>query len=336
MKKFSLVLLALCLMAGAACLPTAAADTRVYKTYDEAKDGDLLWLVDFTATEVIDPQPDPTAAQNFDYTIGDGGRSVSIKAKPNAPLPSKPNYWGGPIKGLEVGRGDRVTMTFKIKAAPKGADNSTGVGGWMFDSTEAYNTQICHNYSNWNSYNADGSDIQNRSVICIGRNKKANNTEYTYHIDAAGSDDEGFMTCKMEYDAQENIYRVFYLDWWGEWIEDMDNCYPLEQLNDTPDNVCFLLYAYSLNAEVTVKDVRYYRGVGLTDAKLAGKTEPPQTTESPAPVETAPTAETTAGAAAEGTESSPMPEMTSTFALVVLLMGTAAAVLIKRNGPFTE
>ena len=329
MKKLFLFLLALTLMAGAA-LPTAAADSRVYKTYDEAQDGDLLWLVDFTAVEVIDPQPNETAAKNFDYTIGDDGRSVSIKAKPNAPLPSKPNYWGGPIKGLEVGRGDRVTMTFKIKAEPKWTDNSTGVGGWMFDSTEAYNTQICHNYSNWNSYNADGSDITNRAVICIGGSKKANNTEYTYNIDLAGADDEGFMTCKMEYDAAENIYRVFYLDWWGSWVEDEGNSYPLEQLDDTPDNVCFLLYAYSLNAEVTVKDVRYYRGVGLTDAQLAGETEP-ETTETAPPVQVeAETAEPTAAPSAP----TAAPELTGVFLAAVLLLGTAAAVIIKRDGPF--
>ncbi|MBQ3127246.1 MAG: hypothetical protein IJC15_09270, partial [Clostridia bacterium] len=164
MKKLISVLLMLAMLAGMMLLPTSAADTKVYKTYAEAAKGDLLWVVDFNAKEIFDPKPDEKAAVSFTHEISADGRSVTVKGVEGAP-DKQICFWGAPIKGLEVGKDAQVTMTFKVRANAnglKGANNATGIGGWMYNATnDAFNSNYMNLYGNWNAVNADGSELEN-------------------------------------------------------------------------------------------------------------------------------------------------------------------------------
>lgn len=336
-KRLPLLLAAV--MTASLLLPVSAADIPAPIPYAEAADGDLLWTVDFNAAEFFTPKPSETAARNYYYTIGDDGRSVTLCAKEGAAC-NQPAYWGGPIERLAVDGDAKVTMLFRIRAnGDRGGNNSTGVGGWYFDSAESYNTQVVHNYSNWNSTGANGSDVENRAILCIASTKKANNGQYLYAIDQAMTDADGFMTCRMEFNGPDATVTVSYRTADGGWVIDEGNTCMLEQLNHTPDNLGFVFYAYPADADATVRDVQYFRGINLTDAQLSGVPE----SDSAAPSDPAAPAVPEAPAHDAAADAPPldhqikqnhadtMPDLTAAGALLTLLLATAAAVLIKTD-----
>ena len=76
----------------------------------------------------------------------------------------------------------------------------------------------------------------------------------------------------------------------------------MEQLDDTPDSLCFMIYNYWLAIDQTIKDIKYFKGINLTDAQLAAEapkapettkapttTKAPETTKAPAATTKAPT-----------------------------------------------
>ena len=149
MKKFLAILLC-ALMAVSMIASVSAADNKV-KSYTSAKNGELLWTVDFNAKDVFAPTTSKNGTE-YTYTIGDNGKSVTVAG---GKTDKKDCIWGAPIKGLEVDSNSQITMTFKVKSlGTAGKNNSIGVGGWLYDGT---GYEFLNNYSNWNS--DDGSQI---------------------------------------------------------------------------------------------------------------------------------------------------------------------------------
>lgn len=277
MKKTLAFILMLTAIISMIALPGSAA---AVKPYAEAAVGDLLWQVDFNAKDVFDPQPNDKALASFEYTITGDGKGITVKGKEDG-VDKKVCFWGGEIKGLEVDSKSQVTMTFKIRAnGQKGENSSSGIGGWMYNSTDTtkYNSQYLHNYGNWNAVGKDGSELQNRASLSLGQTRKANKGGYLYVVDQAVADADGFITCKIEYNAPENVLNAYYLGAEGKWLFDEENVWTMEKLDDQPDSLCFMIYSYFLDCDHTIKDIKYYKGIGLTDAQL-NATAVPETTK---------------------------------------------------------
>ncbi len=322
MKKTLSLLLMLAMIASLLIVPSSAADNKLYKTYDAAAKGDLLWIVDFNAKEMIDAQPNDNAQKNMTYTIGDDGRSVTVKGVSGA-TDKKTNYWGGVINGLKADAKSQYTMTYKVRANGKsGTNNSTGIGGWLYDSTDAsaYNTQFMGNYGNWNSINADGSDLKNRACLSVAASKKANGGTYLNVVDEAVADADGFITCRIDFDGVGMEYKAYYLGKDGKWLEDTENFWIMEKLNDTPDDICFMLYSYYLAVDTTVKDVKYFKGIGLSAEQLAA--------EAPKPVETTAAPTTTAAPVTTAAPTTTAPATTPATADASMLVLAVAAMAL--------
>ena len=331
MKKILSVLIMLAMLASMMLVPASAADNKVYKTYAEAQKGDLLWQVDFNAKEIFDPQPDEKAAGSFTYEIGADGRSVTVKGIKGAP-DKQICFWGAPIKGLEVGKDAQVTMTFKVKAnGQNGANNATGLGGWLYNATsDGFNSSFMNIYGNWNSVNKDGSELNNRSSLSVAQSKKAMGGGYSYVMNDAVSDADGFVTIMIEFNAPEEEYTTSFLGADGKWIEDTDNFWVMESLDDTPDNLCFMIYNYWLDIDQTIKDIKFFKGIDLTDAQLAAAA--PKTPETTKPVETTKTIETTkAPTTTQAPVTTPATADSTVIVAGMLVMAAACVLVIRRK-----
>ncbi|MBQ3125537.1 MAG: hypothetical protein IJC15_00585, partial [Clostridia bacterium] len=203
MKKFLAMLLTVLMIASMMIVSSSAADSKLYKTMEEAKDGDLLWVVDFNAKEIYEPVYNELGSANITVTVGDDGRSATMLPTATAADSGK-WFWGAPIKGLNIDNNSQYTMTCKIKSfGDTGSNNSAGVFGFRYntiDTDPAFNERALGMYGNWTSKNADGTEIQNRSALFQGASRK---TTYANVIDLIEPDDEGYVTVQIEYNVKD-------------------------------------------------------------------------------------------------------------------------------------
>ncbi|MBQ8510780.1 MAG: hypothetical protein IJ493_12825 [Clostridia bacterium] len=263
MKKLVSLFLMLTMLVSAASMAVSAADAELIKDMASAKDGDLLYIVDFGSTGgAFTPAPNTKAAENYTYTVGDNGRSITIKGLGD----KSGSYWGAPIKGLEVDETSTATITFKVKMnGTAGKNNSIGVGGWLIDDYAPDEYKFYNNYGNYNSQFPEGDTSANRAALSISREKY--NGDYTTGIDAATPDADGFITCKLEFDAPNKKFRAYSLvD--GKW--QLDEEQTMAEANDAAkqDYLCVMFYSYYQVVDATVKDMKFFKGIGLTDAQL--------------------------------------------------------------------
>ncbi len=282
MKKFFALFLCV-LMAVSMIASVSAADNKV-KSYASAGNGELLWTVDFNAKDVFAPAANKNGSE-YTYTVSDNGYTLTVKG---GKTDKKDCIWGAPIKGLEVDSKSQVTMTFKVKAnGTAGKNNSTGIGGWLYDGT---GYEFLNNYSNWNSDDGTGKFV-NRAALSLGGAKKipgSKGDNYEYNIDKAVADKNGFLSVKIEFDAPKKTYSVYYLGADGKWFVDDKNTTAMDKLDGKADSLCFMVYSYYNVVDATIKDVKFYKGVGLTDAQLNPVETTAATTKAPATKPTAP------------------------------------------------
>lgn len=324
MKKILAMLLMLAMVASMMVVSASAADDKLYKTMEEAKDGDLLWVVDFNAKDIYDPTYNETGAPNIVVTIGDDGRSATMLPTANAADSGK-WFWGAPIKGLNIDNNSQYTMTCKIKAfGDTGSNNSTGVFGFRYntiDTDPAFNERALGMYGNWNSKNADGTDLQNRTALFQGASRKTN---YANVIDLIEADDEGFITVQIEYNVKDAEFTASYMGKDGKWVEDETAFFIFESLDDTPDELVFIFYGYYKNVSATVKDVKFFKGVNLTTAQLAAEAPKAAETTTAAPVTTSAPVTTAAPAA---TTAAPAATPSTADATTYIVLACAALAL---------
>ena len=275
MKKFLAIFLCV-LMAVSMIASATAADNKV-KSYASAKNGELLWTVNFNDKSVFEPKASKNGEQ-YTYTVSDNGYTLNVKG---GKTDKKDCIWGAPIKGLEVDNKSQVTMTFKVKAnGTAGKNNSTGSGGWLYDAT---GYEFLNNYSNWNSDDGSGK-FENRAALSQGGVKKIAGTKgdsYEYNIEKAAADKDGFLSVKIEFDATKKSYSVYYIGADGKWFVDDKNTTAMALLDDKADSLCFMVYSYYNVVDATIKDVKFYKGVGLTDAQLNPVETTAATTKAP-------------------------------------------------------
>ncbi|MBQ8396728.1 MAG: hypothetical protein IJX53_00845 [Clostridia bacterium] len=324
MKKILAMLLMLGMIASMMVITSSAADDKLYKTMEEAKDGDLLWIVDFNAKDIYDPVYSEAGAPNIQIAIGDDGRSATLTPTANAAASGK-WFWGAPIKGLNIDNNSQYTMTFKIKAfGNTGSNNSTGAFGFRYNAAEGettFNEKCLGMYGNWNSMNSDGTDIKNRSALFQGASRKTN---YANVIDEIEADDEGFITVQIEYNVKEAEFSASYMGKDGKWIEDETAFFIFESLDDTPDELVFIFYSYYKEGNATIKDVKFFKGVNLTAAQLAAEAPKAAETTTAAPVTTAAPTTTAAPAA---TTAAPAATPSTADATTYIVLACAALAL---------
>ena len=116
MKKFFKLFTAAALILSMA-VSASALNGQLEKTYDEAANGDLLYLADFAAGGVFFGErlnPEADAEANHDYIVSDDGLAVTIKGRADG-TDALMNVWGGAVSGLKANAGTNYTMTFRIR-----------------------------------------------------------------------------------------------------------------------------------------------------------------------------------------------------------------------------
>jgi len=323
MKKILSVFL-LVVMVASMMIAASAADTKVFKTYKEAKDGDLLWIVDFSSTGgTYKPVGDDNFNKTSDAIVSENGRAVTVKSKAGA-ADKTHGYWGGAITDLVVDKNSKVTVTWKVRAnGENGKNNSTSLSAWLYDDTDGgvpVKETLAGIYGNWNSKYPAGTadkDIINREVLT----HPSKVGDYGNVSANALEDKDGFMQVKLEYDAAAGEFRGYIFTKDNKWTM-TPLTWKMSNLNDKDDCLGVVLYTYYNICDATHKDVKIFRGIGLTDAQLAA--EAPK-----APAET--TAAVTQAQPAPSAPAAPTADVSVILSMVAAIAASGAVVLKKKH-----
>ena len=256
MKKILSITLGLILVfsmiAALAINTSAAADAQVLRQYDRASDADILFYAEFNS-EVY--QTNDCAKTNLEYEISEDGREIAIESTYDAV--KEYNYFGAPIEALEVPKDAKVTMSFKIKVS-EGEENKIGLGGWFVDDSS--------DITKWVVYNEYGLWDKEVRICQTSTGKSA----YTPNIANATIDEDGFITVKYEFDgskAQDRKMTTFFLQD-GAWVE--NNTFKLDIGKATiADHLGIAIYSHYTTIDATIKDVKFFKGLGLTAEQIA-------------------------------------------------------------------
>ena len=110
MKKILSVLICVVILGAMFCMPTFAANELV-KSYDAAKDGELLYDVVFNAADGVYVPGVIDKAKECTIETSEDGKTLTLTHES-----VKGRFWyGGEIKGLEVGEGKSYTLKGKVQ-----------------------------------------------------------------------------------------------------------------------------------------------------------------------------------------------------------------------------
>jgi len=301
------------------------------------KAGDLLYTVNLNGEEgVFEPQVLGTAAENFDFTVGDDGKSLTVKGKEGEGEGVR-GFYGAVITGLVANAETSYSMIYKVKAnGTVGKNNSVGVGGIIVDGTADDTGKFYSNYGNHNTVDAEGSIENRRSALSLG-SAKLNGDKYVMFekLDKYAIDSDGFVTMRMDFAGEKLISYI--LKDGSEGGFDYDNWIEIEkyeeiEFDDTPDGFGFMLYAYYRVVDTTVKDVEIYKGQDLSYfTTTARTTKAPILRTTVATTTVAPTPAATTEAKSEGGCGGAL-----TFAAAAIVPALAAGVVLARKKKFDE
>ena len=264
MKKFFKLLTAGALIVSMA-VSASALNGQLEKSYNDAANGDLLYLADFAAGGVFFGEslnPEADAEANHDYIVSDDGLAVTIKGRADG-TDAQMNVWGGPVAGLKADASTNYTMTFRIRCNGNLAkNNSIAVGGWALSDSEYANYSL---YGNFNTTNSDGSVYDQRRTAMFDVLTKS---DYVFGVQDAYQDAEGFITIKMEYDGAASKFTAYAA------MDSAENGYAWSALDTrdmtigASDNMGVYFHAYYSVVDTTVSDVKIFKGIGLTADQL--------------------------------------------------------------------
>jgi len=295
MKKIITVLLAVTLLLAAFLVPTSAAGSA--KDYDSAKNGDLLYTVNFNGDDVF--LPFERGPKNImTYTPSADGTALTIKGK--ASEADHDSYWGAYAEGLTVNDKTIFSIKYQVNATASIAsgttNNSVGVGGLLLfeGAMSASNPRLFHHYSRHNSVDI----TKQRSIIYTEKGKMQPNYIMWNDLPKAVMEDaEAYITMMTVYDLSRAEMNTYFLATDNTWqhVEKQTLALTADDYYDA--NMGFMCYAYYNVIDTTIKNVEFYKG-NLTDLSIMPEgyvptTEAP-TTEAPvteAPVTDAPATE---------------------------------------------
>ena len=167
MKKLSFALALLLICATAFVFSVSGAEEN--DPYENAADGDLLYVVDFRGGDTFAPSMTDATAECMTYTPYADGTGIRVQGV--AGHDKQECYWGGAVGGLKADAATSYTMYYKVRInGESGKNNSIGVGGlaWI---TEGTFWRFFNNYGNYNSVFPAGDGTLNRSALQTGDSK---------------------------------------------------------------------------------------------------------------------------------------------------------------------
>ena len=256
MKKIISVFLCALMLAAMFCLPASAAN-ELAKGYDAAKDGELLYDVVFNAKDgaytpdVISRDTDKNTTADVKFSAD--GKEVTI-THDNVDVGRY--WWGGQVKGLELGEGKNYTLTGKVKLTGTNA-------GVYFNANEDGKTY--KNLFGWYGGRNDknhmtlvkaGSKIKG-TVMVDGKLKCDGKAYATFDFKAAeNANADGYARFSIVIEGY--TYSVYFN---GE-LFDKRECTAKEL--DTSTKIGIVFYVYNVNnTSITAKDFKLYKGVKL-------------------------------------------------------------------------
>lgn len=249
MKRTLSALLTLLMIVCLAASAVSAAD---------AADGDLLYTADFSDAgfKVLGVN------DGFIYEAIEGGAGVTMYSKADN-TEDKNNVWGIYLDDLGVQNGEKYTLTYKVRANGEiGKNNSVGLGMVTSGATDEGGPCVYNFYSNHNTITAEGSLDERRGTFSHGGSKM---TDYGYEIKDADEDNDLFITIKQEIDTAAKTVKAYTLIV-DKWVFLQEQ--PIEITADSKACVMFRLHYAVIDS--TFKDVKIFKGIGLTDEQLAG------------------------------------------------------------------
>ena len=261
-------------MAQVTLVGAVAAPADQNPMYAEAADGDLLYTVDFHGDDLFSPVPSDFAVDYTTYTPTEDGSGIHVTG--NEGFDEEWSFWGSPIAGLNADKTTCYTMTYKVRInGESGKNNSIGIGGlaWNLDAPETYQWRFIENYGNYNSVFPE-EDTPNRTALSVSAHKYG---DYVNGIENADEDRDGYLTCRLDFNGPENTVKAYCMAD-GEWtlLEEQQMGEPKEDYAGAYSEykaVSLYLYTYYEVVDADVKDVKWYKGVNLTDEQLAGQEE---------------------------------------------------------------
>lgn len=264
MKRILSAIMTIIMLASMFCfLLTETSANTLNSTYEEAKDGDLLYELKFGQTSGV-----YVPTQFHAPTLGDlGGESVVVTDngrtlaffKPS--LASSASYYGGNIEGLKMGADKKYTITMRISLPP----NRGGV---------FFNFPTGNRKAALTGVSAKGNDNKYHTVIYgfygrfdpegdIGSMKGGGRVAGTYKFDVDGY--KQFDEIIVEEGRFRDVailvegysYAIFVE---GKFLDVIS--IPEENINGIADDLGFSVYLYHVkkNTPMVVKDVNIYKG----------------------------------------------------------------------------
>lgn len=257
-KTLSILLSAIMILSMLTVFATAATPN-----YDTAKDGDVLYNVDFRGTDgIYEPFVFRVGAAKMEATtieISEDGKTIVATAPASA---ASAYFYGGAIKGLTLGEGKKYTIEFTA-AFPSGnagvyfnfSDRYKGDG--IPDTSDQTYNSLYGIYgrltgTNFTMSRAAGAKLNGDNVsLSSGYTKSPvdipNNTDATLRFEI-----DGF------------FYSVYVNDTF------YDSVYMLNKVDcsfEPVQNLGFSIYLYNNNAKFTVKNVTVKKGCSYTAAE---------------------------------------------------------------------
>ena len=234
--------------------------------YESAKDGDVLYEVNFKGDDTYSPSIFYAAVENsMEVTVSDDGSSVTANYLSSTKGRA---FFGGTVKGLTYGEGKQYTITMKMAIAytvnDDGSVKGSNNGGVFinmpkntdpeFISGGGYNDRMfgyygCPNYQHIFSYGAG-----NKATASL----KSSNSGY-FKENLATLDENGFVDIAFVIDGMN--MKIFinnvYIDEGNVFTEGMV---------EAAGNLGISAYLYNTDAYITLKDSKIYKGNTIVTA----------------------------------------------------------------------
>ncbi|MBE6975977.1 MAG: hypothetical protein E7439_02120 [Ruminococcaceae bacterium] len=285
MKKLIIALMALAVLFSLAVPAMAASPV---KDYASAKDGDLLYTVNFNGDEALTPG---YAAKSsvFDITPSADGTTLEVKGNvfnEDGSKKSAGTIWGGTIAGLTADANTKYTMTYQIwmdnddggASQHGGVDCFVGVGGMYEGGAKKWMT-FTSNYFTATPENRHFSMRRNSGTL------KNGDVPYAGVFDAALSpvkDADGFYTMRLTFDGTTATYTAYILTKGtganeSDWTKVIDAPYNIEDNS----SMAFAVYTQYTTTHAKIKNVNYYKGLvtGVTASAPSNPEQPDPTAD---------------------------------------------------------
>jgi hypothetical protein len=258
MKKILSAILALTMilsLVAAMGITASAADA-----YESAKDGDVLYEVNFKGDDTYSPSIFYTAVENsMAVAVSDDGSSMT--ATYDATAAKGRAFFGGTIKGLTYGEDKQYTIAMKMAVGYTTNEDGTissGNGGVYINMTKNTDAQFfanngynytlvgyygCPNIRHTFSYGAG-----NKTTSALMSSSAAYFTTNLATLDAEGFVDLAFVVDGMN--VKIFINNVY-----------IDECNAFtEGMVEVAGNLGFSTYLYNGGSTITIKDAKIYKG----------------------------------------------------------------------------